>query len=250
MNDQRRRKIEDTWAEASLELLMDDYAEQSGEVLWQEFQRDAECAMPENLDEACQDLIHTSFSKSIQKNRVKNISTRLKQLAPQACKAAMIAFAMVGAMATLTLSVEAIRVPVLNFFLTQEERYTIISSGALQETPPETYNFSEIKNILPSDYDIIYEQIHSNGLYVLRCEDQQGNRITVHVGNRNSQLYIDTEDASQECVEINGFPALLVKKDGLHIIIDHLNAALRIDFYAQSLEESIFWEIALQLTYL
>lgn len=248
MNDQRRRKIEDALAEASLELLMDDYTEQSGEILWQEFQSDADCVMPGDLDKACQDLIHTSFSKSVQESRGNSISARLKQLAPQACKAAMIAFAMVGAMATLTLSVEAIRVPVLNFFLTQENRYTIISSEYIPKEQTTACSFEDILSLIPSEYNIIYKKDCNNGNYLIRYENPQGYLISIRTEPARNQLYADTEDAEQEDVEINGFPALLIKKNGLEVIIEQANAGLRIDFYAEKLDESTFWKIALQLT--
>lgn len=248
MNDQRRRKIEDAWAEASLELLMDDYAEQSGEVLWQEFQKDTECVIPKNLDEACQDLIHTSFSKSIQKNRVKNISTRLKQLAPQACKAAMIAFAMVGAMATLTLSVEAIRVPVLNYFIAQDDRYTIISVSKHEESLLRQESINNIRSLLPNEYDVVFETSFGDGFYNLRYQDAASHIITIRSGPSSGQLYVDTENAEQKEIEVNGCSCLLIIKNGMRIVITKEESNSWVDFYAEDIPQNKFWEIALALS--
>lgn len=248
MNDQRRRKIEDALAEASLELLMDDYTEQSGEILWQEFQSDADCVMPGDLDKACQDLIHTSFSKSVQESCVKPISARLKQLAPQACKAAMIAFAMVGAMATLTLSVEAIRVPVLNYFIAQDNRYTIISASKHEENLMRQESINNIRSLLPSEYDVVFETSFGDGFYNLCYQDAASHIITIRSGPSGGQLYVDTENAEQEEIEVNGCSCLLISKNGMRIVITKEESDSWVDFYAEDIPQKKFWEIALALS--
>ena len=133
MNDQRRERLEDAWDETALELLMDDYAEIAGSELYDEYCSDLEIGnvedLPAELDESCQEMIHASFTaESKAKNNLLN--TALSHV----YKAAMVVLAIFGATTVLVVSVDALRVPVLNFFLTQEERYTIISSDATLHT--------------------------------------------------------------------------------------------------------------------
>lgn len=245
MNDQRRRKIEEAWAEASLELLMDDYAEQSGETLWQEFQNDTECTMPEDLDAACQSLIYASFDSMVQKSRINSISARLKQLVPQVCKAAMIAFALVGAMATLTLSVEAIRVPVFNFFNRHTDEYTAIFSDVPQEnsTKPEDIK-SIIEVFLPTDYNLVIYENFGYGMANLRYQNKCGDIICVRTNLHDGQFRADTEDAYYSEITINGCSALYVEKNGRRILIGQQQTGILIDFYADNIPSELFWEIA------
>ena len=245
MNDQRRRKIEEAWAEASLELLMDDYAEQSGETLWQEFQSDTECTMPEDLDAACQSLIYTSFDSMVQKSCINSISAHLKQLVPQACKAAMIAFALVGAMATLTLSVEAIRVPVFNFFIRHTDEYTANFSDVPQDSHAAVEDFTEtLELLLPNGYTQIIHDCFSNGTVNLRYQDKSDHIVTLRTTAHDNQFRADTEDAHCSEITINGHTALYIEKNGKRIIIAQPENEIKIDFYAESIPDKLFWEIA------
>lgn len=115
MNDQRRERLEDAWDETALELLMDDYAEIAGSELYDEYCSDLETGnvedLPAELDESCQEMIHASFTAE-SKAKKNSLNTALSHV----YKAAMVVLAIFGATTILVVSVDALRVPVLNFF--------------------------------------------------------------------------------------------------------------------------------------
>lgn len=246
MNDQRRERLEDAWDETALELLMDDYAEIAGSELYDEYCSDLETGsveeLPAELDESCQKMIHTSFATE---SRAKKnpLNTALSHV----YKAAMVVLAIFGATTVLVVSVDALRVPVLNFFLTQEERYTILSSAESNDLTGSE-NINDIRGYIPKDYKIVYETYYGHGYYNLRYQNEAGQIISIRTGEGDVQLYADTENATLEKIELNGQSALFIQKDGLRLIMQKKDAQFILDFFAESMEESEFFRIAILLS--
>lgn len=246
MNDQRRERLEDAWDETALELLMDDYAEIVGSELYDEYCSDLETGnvedLPAELDESCQEMIHASFTaESKAKNNLLN--TALSHV----YKAAMVVLAIFGATTVLVVSVDALRVPVLNFFLTQEERYTILSSAESNDLTGSE-NINDIRGYIPKDYKIVYETYYGHGYYNLRYQNEAGQIISIRTGEGDVQLYADTENATFKKIELNGQSALFIQKDGLRLIMQKKDAQFILDFFAESMEESEFFRIAILLS--
>lgn len=246
MNDQRRERLEDAWDETALELLMDDYAEIAGSELYDEYCSDLETGnvedLPAELDESCQEMIHASFTaESKAKNNLLN--TALSHV----YKAAMVVLAIFGATTVLVVSVDALRVPVLNFFLTQEERYTILSSAESNDLTGSE-NINDIRGYIPKGYKIVYETYYGHGYYNLRYQNEAGQIISIRTGEGDVQLYADTENATFEKIELNGQSALFIQKDGLRLIMQKKDAQFILDFFAESMEESEFFRIAILLS--
>lgn len=243
MNDQRRKRLEDTWDETALELLMDDYAKIAGIELYDEYCSNLETGsvddIPAELDESCQKMIYASFATE-SKSKKNHLNTALSHV----CKAAMVVLAIFGATTVLVVSVDALRVPILNFFLTQEERYTIISHSADPSEVSTQENTSNIRRYIPKDYDVVYEKYYEQGYYNLQYKDQEGHVISIRTGEGALQLYADTEGAISEKIEVNGNPALLIRKNGLRLILLKKDKTSILDFYAESMIERDFLKIA------
>lgn len=246
MNDQRRERLEDAWDETALELLMDDYAEIAGSELYDEYCSDLETGnvedLPAELDESCQEMIHASFTAE-SKAKKNPLNTALSHV----YKAAMVVLAIFGATTVLVVSVDALRVPVLNFFLTQEERYTILSSAESNDLTGSE-NINDIRGYIPKDYKIVYETYYGHGYYNLRYQNEAGQIISIRTGEGDVQLYADTENATFEKIELNGQSALFIQKDGLRLIMQKKDAQFILDFFAESMEESEFFRIAILLS--
>lgn len=253
MNDQRRKKLEEAWDEATLELLMDDYAELSGEAIWNVFEQDKVAGkvpeMPADLDEHCRRLIQAHFDEP-QQNSAHGLRVVdwVGSFLLHSCKAAMIAFTLIGAMATFVVSVEALRIPVLNFFLQQEDRYTIISTS---DNSVSSYTYESVTNIrkfIPAEYEVVYETFYGNGYVNLRYQNEAGSIVSIRTGDSNISLSADTENAISEEIEINGNPALLIRKDGLRVILSNTDTNVMIDFYAEDMDEQSFLMLAVLLS--
>ena len=246
MNDQRRERLEDAWDETALELLMDDYAEIAGSELYDEYCSDLEIGnvedLPAELDESCQEMIHASFTAESKAKK-----NPLNPALSYVYKAAMVVLAIFGATTVLVVSVDALRVPVLNFFLTQEERYTILSSAESNDLTGSE-NINDIRGYIPKDYKIVYETYYGQGYYNLRYQNEAGNVISIRTGEGDVQLYADTEDASCEQIEMNGQSALFIQKNGLRIVLQKSDPQAIVDFFAEALDENEFFRIAMFLS--
>lgn len=159
----------------------------------------------------------------------------------------MVVLAIFGATTVLVVSVDALRVPVLNFFLTQEERYTILSSAESNDLTGSE-NINDIRGYIPKDYKIVYETYYGHGYYNLRYQNEAGQIISIRTGEGDVQLYADTENATFEKIELNGQSALFIQKDGLRLIMQKKDAQFILDFFAESMEESEFFRIAILLS--
>lgn len=163
------------------------------------------------------------------------------------CKAAMVVLAILGATAMLVVSVDALRIPVLNFFLTQEKRYTIIASDE-SEALVSRGNIDNIRSYLPKGYGVVYETYYGQGYYNLRYQNEEGQIISIRTGAGDIQLYADTENAVCEKMDMNGQPALFIHKNGLRLIMQKANSEIVLDFFAEDLDESEFFRIAILLS--
>ena len=209
--DERRSRIETDFADAALALLMDWSAEDEGDWLWEEYCT-AEQQMPPELDTRCRSLIQTHTKKIQQKTKFLSC---LKAAGQTAACLGIILFLTVS----LITSVEALRVPVLNFFLKHSPRATTI----LFQQPPQESPLEELQGILkfyvPEGYTLELEQIHrdeySNPPAVtsvfLAFQDSKRNLLTIHVSPAEGVWNVDTEDASVSEIILEGQKAILIE---------------------------------------
>ena len=104
-------EIQDKYMDAVLAMLMDEYAEAEAEVLLQKSKEEiSEEDVPEELDQKCQALIRRKFTQKRRRHALKvvgNISRRV----------AAFAIVLLGAFSALFLTVDAVRTPIINFYL-------------------------------------------------------------------------------------------------------------------------------------
>ena len=82
----------------------------------------------------------------------------------------------------------------------------------------------------------------------MRYQNEAGQIISIRTGEGDVQLYADTENATFEKIELNGQSALFIQKDGLRLIMQKKDAQFILDFFAESMEESEFFRIAILLS--
>lgn len=210
--DERRSRIETDFADAALALLMDWSAEDEGDWLWEEYCTD-EQQMPPELDTRCRSLIQTHTKKIQQKTKFLSC---LKAAGQTAACLGIILFLTVS----LITSVEALRVPVLNFFLKHSPRATTI----LFQQPPQESPLEELQGILkfyvPEGYTLELEQIHRDEYYsppvvrsiFLAFQDQDDNLLTIQVCPAEGTWNVDTEDASVTKMMLEDQQAVLIEK--------------------------------------
>lgn len=246
MNDKHREKLLEEYEEITMELLMDEYAEAEGEALWKEFQASEEKGevpdIPDDLDQKCRNTIRSATAKI---NRRAHFAHGLRTLS----KVAVFTLVLFGVCSTLVLSVDALRIPVLNFFLRSSERYTVV---ALDEKNQAIQK--EIENIrngigffIPDDYNLVSEDISEHGSLHLVYQDSDDGIISLSVTPGSGQHVMDTEDADSQKMKINELDALFVEKDGLYVVWVNPENGLSYNLFAATLDSNQFWKIVYAL---
>ena len=140
--------METQFADATITLLLDQYAETDGLRLLQEYQS-APQKMPDTLDSLCQNTIQKAYKSTL-------IRSTLKRAA-SAAACILIALTMTS---QLIMHVEAFRIPVLNFLLKQEKKFTEISftGSASHDTTLDQLRML-IWMAVPDSYQFDFEKV-------------------------------------------------------------------------------------------
>lgn len=246
MSDERRKDLIDEYEEAALKLLLDEYAEVDGERLMQEYEEAEKNGqvedVPEDLDKKCRHIIQESFAK---KAREKQIKKSIRVLG----RVAVLVLVLMGIAATTVLSVDALRVPVLNYFLQHSTRYSSITLNAQNET--DYANIENIKECLsycvPEQYELTSENISNHNTMEFLYQDRDKHTISLMVAFESGQVSIDDENVEMESVTLNGKEAFFVDKDGLQLIWSDAEKNMSYNLYADALDQDVFWKIAYAL---
>ena len=145
LSEATREKVE----EATLSVFMEQYgaAMDAGVEI-----KMAECAdmeFPPELDKRIQKLIATEQAKKRNKQRRKTALRVLRS-------AAAVIMILLSVSSILFMTVEAFRIPVMNFFVEKEEKYWQLSETTNENTIPEMFNpENPLEGIIPHDYELI-----------------------------------------------------------------------------------------------
>lgn len=246
MNDKHREKLLEEYEEITMELLMDKYAEAEGEALWKEFQAAEEMGevpdIPDDLDQKCRNTIRSAVARI---NRRAQFTHGLRALS----KVAVLALVLFGVSSALVLSVDALRIPVLNFFFRSSERYTVVALD--EQNLAIQKEFENIRNsigfFIPEGYSLVTEDVSEHGTLHLVYKDSDDGLISLSVTPGSGQHVMDTEDADSQKMKINEMDALFIEKDGLYIVWANPENGLSYNLYATTLDSVQFWEMVYAL---
>ena len=242
MNEQKKQKLLEQYDDAAFALLMDEYAEEEGARLMAEFEA-AQAAgqvpeMPRELDEQCRRMIRRNSAKK----RGRQAARRFGKVA---VKAAVAVLVFIGLMTTVVMSVDALRVPILNYITELQNRYTsvqFIDSSEFQEFVSAASEVMDVHK--PADYyEIAYKNV-GGGLFHCIYQNDEGMILKYSTNPASAEFRFDTEDAEYDEISIYSYDGYLVRKDGVHIIwIDGDNSLVN-SLYATSMEESVLLDLA------
>ena len=246
MKDEHRQQLLDQYEEAALMLLMDEYAEADGARLWKEFEeaeKNGEIPeIPAELDARCRQLIQTSYTKQRR-------TTHIRKNARILGKVAVSVLVFLGLATTTVLSVDALRVPVLNFFLQQSEKFSSISfhePNAYEEIQVDVLNrLDEIP--LPDGYSLIQKQVCEDGTIIFNYANNHGHVITFDITPSVGHMNVDTEAAEKTDIEINEHKAIFIKKEGYRVIWFDTEHDLTYTLYASNLDSDVFWKLVYRI---
>lgn len=244
MNDYRRQQLLEQYEDAALSLMMDRYANDDGARLLQEFEeakaRGEVPEIPPELDAKCRKLIDETFAKEQRKITFLSTAKKLSRIA--AC-----ALVLLGICTVTVLSVEAIRVPVLNFLLKHTERSTSMQLSDQYHLVEESYTYEELavlESVIPSDYEQVLQSTEEDGTHTVYYQDSVGNIFSLCISPEMGILDYNTEDVEQKTMTLLNHPAVFVDKDGYRIIWINEEKSMTYNLFSNGLDSETFWEIA------
>lgn len=241
MSDKQKSEVEERYEEAALSFLMEKYAEEDGARILQEFEDASKNGdvpeVPAELDAKCRQIIQSSFAKQ-------DIKYHLRQITKGLAKVAVFVFVFLGIATTVVLSVDALRIPVLNFLLEKHDRYSSISFSAEETTPFSDDLMGRIYDApIPEGYELVIQNIESDNSVTLCYENEASHAITIIVLPMDVTSCVDTEDADQVEIDVNGHQAFFVEKEGFHIVWADKEKNLLYNVFASGLDTDSFWTL-------
>ena len=199
--------IYDRYADAVTALVMEQYMTALAESLAAEDRAPVEIGA--ELDGRCRKLIKKGYARQLRRSVG-------KKLLRGASVAAIVFLLLCGVFAVLFSTVEAIRVPIINFFIEQKEKYLEITGKDQDE-----YDRSEdvLAGLVPEGYTPVECRRASNGNLTIWYVDAGDGMIYYNEFiMTNGTFQTDTEDAVIEDITIGGRDALLIEKYGYKVV--------------------------------
>lgn len=211
-----KRKIDqdvyERYVDASVALFMECYcATLSEDIRRQVDQVQADdLAFPAALDDRCRSAIKKEYAVRKRKQSLKSIAKGLRY-------AASFAIVLLALASVLFISVEAIRVPIINYYIAQSDQYVEFTSRQ-QEAPdglaninaedplagllPEGYELTKLENNLPKSIQAIYKNFDNDNIsFFMKSSD-----AVVRMDSENTQMVKE--------IQVSGYAGLLIVKDG------------------------------------
>ena len=197
--------------------------------------------MPEELEAKCRDLIDEAFGSARRRARVKRIGTAV-------AKAAMVVLILLGLSTVTVLSVDAFRVPVLNFLIDESGKYgTVVIGGDTSQdssTPDSVQEWFEA--VIPVGYQLDSRYIFSSQESITYSNDE-GHILCLIIEYGENDTNVDTEDLEFVPVEFGDYSAVFWEKNGYHLMwLDSDNQVIY-HLWASHLTETDFWHLAYAL---
>lgn len=197
---------------------------------------------PAELDKNCKKLINKSFSKQERKKKFTKAVTSIT-------RAVATVLVFVGISTITIMSVDALRIPVLNFFLQESTQYSSVTTNKHSDNT-QIANDVETKmrgSPMPAEYCLVVQDISENGSIKLYYQNSSDKIISFFATPSSEVTNYDTENALTTNVQLHDFDALFIEKDGYRIIWFDAEADIQYDLFADGLEVDIFWELAYAL---
>ena len=216
MTDPHKERLEEQLGDAFLALLMDEYAEAHGETLL----RQADLEMPEDLQKKCFSQIQMLYKKTEK-------SALLRRTVYRAAKTAAIIAVSLVLSVNLILSVEALRVPILNFCIKTQKSFSSLTFSSQQDDRSDSdKDVVELPISVPKGYSILkkqhnhddYAYIYEDSILFLAYQNPEGSYFMFQTLPAEGSLSIDTENAEAAEFLLNGMQAIQIRQEADHTL--------------------------------
>lgn len=204
MMDKHKQDLLDQIDDAAFALMMDAYAEEEGARLLREFEEAVPHEqIPESLDKKCRRLIDAEFSHERWRARVRKVLQ-------MASKAAMITLAVLAISVAMVMSVEALREPVLKYFVETLEKSTLIRFDQNYYSSDELVD--PLGVFLPEGFTQV-EFDNDDGLIYSAYEHVNGSYAVFSMTRANGEYHFSDPDGNSEERMLRGYRAFYVRTE-------------------------------------
>lgn len=213
MSENKKLELLDQYDDVTFALLMDEYAEEEGARLRKEFE-EAQAAgevsdTSDALDKKCLQMIHRDFAKKHGKENVRKIIR-------MTIKVAVAVMVFLGVLTTTVMSVDALRIPVFNFFIEHFDSFAAIGTQDTQISNAENL-YEVLENLIPSDYTQT-QFFENSSMGFVEYENATGATISLDIISNGAYMNIDTEETEYTEVFLSDYKAILTEKNGHQLI--------------------------------
>ena len=204
-------------------------------------QNDTLPEMPEELDAKCRALIDEAFGRARRRARVKRIGAAV-------AKAAMVVLILLGLSTVTVLSVDAFRVPVLNFLIDESGKYgaVVIDGNTSQRVSDPDSVEKWFEAVIPKGYRLDNRfLVDSEGS--ITYTNEEGHILRLMLNSSESGANVDTESVELIPVEFGNYSAVFWKKNGYHLMWLDNEKQVVYRLWASHLTETEFWHLAYAL---
>lgn len=207
MSENKKLELLDQYDDVTFALLMDEYAEEEGARLRKEFE-EAQAAgevsdTSDALDEKCLQMIHRDFAKKRGKDNVRKI-IRVTS------KVAVAVMVFLGVLTMTVMSVDALRIPILNFLISHTDNSSVINFDEGHDKQPSVTDFPS--DLMPEGYSEVYSET-IDGLPSCMYMNNQGNLILFDMTPTEGKRAFDSEDATVEEIVFLDYAAIYICED-------------------------------------
>lgn len=212
MSENKKLELLDQYDDVTFALLMDEYAEEEGARLCKEFE-EAQAAgevtdTSDALDEKCLQMIHRDYAKKRGKDNVRKIIRMTS-------KVAVAVMVFLGLMTTMVMSVDALRIPVLDFIVEHFSEYSSITFESNDE-PSAPHVVDLFEKALPDGYTMV-SNTFTEKLTLVAYQNENGDIAQLNVTPAGGEVRLDTEGASYSEIALYDYKAILLEENGYQV---------------------------------
>ena len=206
ISEETREKLE----EATVSLFMEQYAKAMDAGIDIMMEECADDEFPEELDKRIRALI---AKESTKERKAKCRKTALRVLR----SAAAVFAVMLLTCSVLFVTVEAFRLPIMNFFVDKTDLYWEISSEDKNNDIPDVFNEKDpLGDILSEEFELVYRCGSFTGdNFVADYENSKDQTVSLCIVASGGSNQTDSEDADASYFDLLGYDAMLSTEGNL-----------------------------------
>lgn len=205
------KELYDQFAEAATALIMRQYATSAGRTVMKTAPMQK---TSEELDERCRKQI----KRNLRKQQMKVVAKMALRYTKRVAMFIVMLFGIVGILFT---TVEAVRVPIINFFIEQKDGYLEISGTEGEKKPSEereTTAKNPLDGLLPEGYElVVYEEYPAGGVTAI-YKNTENDYILLSERRNTGKLKVDNENADTEHITILSYEAVLIGMEEYQLV--------------------------------